>query len=252
MPYFTYLNKLCYYEEQGKGAPLILLHGNTASSRMFFNTASHFADRYQVILIDFLGHGKSDRVDKLPVDLWYDQALQVIDFLEQQKYCDVNLVGSSGGALVAINVALERPDLVKKIIADSFEGEAPIKEYIENLSVERTEAKLSADGISFFEFMHGADWKHIVDNDTNAILEHAHKIGHFFHKPLNILKADILLTGTKEDEFIKNIQLVYNEVISKIGHGDIYLFEKGGHPALMSNSEGFVNLVRGFLDKQKN
>lgn len=251
MPYFTYLNKRCYYEEQGAGAPLLFLHGNTASSHMFYNTARHFADSYQVILIDFLGHGQSDRVDKLAVDLWYDQAQQVIAFLDMKRYYNVSLIGSSGGALVAINVALERPDLVKSLIADSFEGETPLKDYLESLRAERAEAKISPEGKAFFEFMHGPDWEHIVDNDTNAILEHAQKIGRFFHKPLNMLQADILLTGTKEDEFIRDIHIIYGDVLRKVDHGDVYLFEKGGHPALLSNSDAFVELAREFLHKNR-
>ena len=46
-----------------------------------------------------------------------------LDMFEESNYKKVNLIGTSGGALVAINVALERPDLVNKIVADSFEGE---------------------------------------------------------------------------------------------------------------------------------
>ena len=35
MPYFKYKNKSVYYEEIGQGEPVILIHGNTMSSKMF-------------------------------------------------------------------------------------------------------------------------------------------------------------------------------------------------------------------------
>ena len=35
MSFFSYKNKKIYYEESGEGIPLLLLHGNTGSSRMF-------------------------------------------------------------------------------------------------------------------------------------------------------------------------------------------------------------------------
>ena len=36
MPYFKYKNKNIYYEERGNGSiPVVFLHGNTASSKMF-------------------------------------------------------------------------------------------------------------------------------------------------------------------------------------------------------------------------
>lgn len=73
MPYFSYAGKKCYYEMHGEGMPLLLLHGNTASSKMFAGAVEYFADMFQVILIDFLGHGKSDRLEKFPADLWYEE-----------------------------------------------------------------------------------------------------------------------------------------------------------------------------------
>jgi len=252
MPYFKYKNKSCYYEEQGTGNPLIFLHGNTASSNMFRGVAASFAEEYKVILIDFLGHGKSERVEYLDTDLWYDEAMQVIAFLEQSPYKKADLIGSSGGALVAINVALERPDLVGKVIADSFEGEFPLKEFTQNVIAEREASKQDENARAFYFAMHGEDWESIVDKDSRAIDEHARAIGKFFHKDLRELHSEILLTGSREDEFLRLISpdyfaTTYGEMIKKIGHGEMKIFETGGHPALLSNQEEFVSLARKFL-----
>ncbi len=35
MPYFNYKDNGCFYNEYGQGEPIIFLHGNTASSKMF-------------------------------------------------------------------------------------------------------------------------------------------------------------------------------------------------------------------------
>lgn len=87
--------------------------------------------------------------------------MQIICFLDKHEYGKVNLIGSSGGALAAINVALERPDLVNKVIADSFEGEkAPY--IIEALRKEREASKLDTDAKAFYEMMNGADWEKVV------------------------------------------------------------------------------------------
>ncbi|SNT28003.1 Pimeloyl-ACP methyl ester carboxylesterase [Anaerovirgula multivorans] len=254
MPYFKYNDKSCYFEEQGEGIPVLFLHGNTASSNMFYDVIETYTKDYKVILIDFLGHGKSDRVEKLNTDLWYDEALQVIAFLEQTKYKKVHLIGSSGGALVAINVALERPDLVDKVIADSFEGEIPIKEFTQNVIADRTVSKQDEGAKEFYFSMHGSDWESIVDNDTMAIYEHAKSIGKFFHKPLSTLHSEILLTGSKEDEFVSLINpdyfsTVYTNLIEKIGHGEMHIFPKGGHPALLSNRDEFVMIAKKFLHR---
>ena len=129
MSYFNFNNHRVYYTEVDTGTPLLLLHGNTASSNMFAEIAERYGKDFKVILIDFLVHGKSDRLNEFPADLWFNEAEQVIAFLREKQYTKVNIIGSSGGALVAINVALEAPELVKKVIADSFEGERPIKAF---------------------------------------------------------------------------------------------------------------------------
>ena len=42
-------------------------------------------ENFRVILIDFLGNGKSDRVEKFPENLWITQAEQVIALTEHLK-----------------------------------------------------------------------------------------------------------------------------------------------------------------------
>lgn len=58
MAYFEYENKHIYYNEFGSGIPLLFLHGNTASSRMFSEIVWQYKNDFKVTLIDFLGHGK--------------------------------------------------------------------------------------------------------------------------------------------------------------------------------------------------
>lgn len=78
MSYFNYQSKKIFYKEIGNGEPLIMLHGDAASSAMFEMLIPLYQEHFRVILVDFLGNGKSDRVDKFPADLWIAQAQQVI------------------------------------------------------------------------------------------------------------------------------------------------------------------------------
>ncbi len=124
MAFFKYGDKAVYYEEIGTGLPVVFLHGDTASSKMFGYIIPFYTDSFRVILVDFLGNGQSDRIGEFPPDLWYSQAQQVIAFLEYLDCGKVSLIGTSGGAWVAVNAALERPDLVHRVVADSFDGRA--------------------------------------------------------------------------------------------------------------------------------
>ena len=253
MSYFYFDSKKVYYEEFGAGIPLLLLHGNTASSKMFSEITKEYQKNFKVVLIDFLGHGASERLEKFPADLWFYEAEQVIAFLHEKQYSNVNIIGSSGGALVAINVALEAPDLVDKVIADSFEGEKPLAAFVENIKADREHSKQDESAKMFYAYMHGPDWEQVVDNDTDAIIRHSKTAGGFFHKPLALLKADIMFTGSKADEFISVVspdyfESVYGDMIKKIEHGKIHLFSQGGHPAMLTNQHDFYELSREFLN----
>lgn len=235
----------------GSGEPLLLLHGNTASSAMFADVVQYYANHFEVYLIDFLGHGLSDRVERFATDLWYDEAKQVVAFLEQTKLSKVNIVGSSGGALVALNVALERPDLVYAIIADSFEGEEPLEAFVKNVVQEREFSKQDPATVVFYKANQGEDWETVVDNDTRAVYEHYRSIGKFFHKPLESLQVPVLLTGSKQDEFITDdfFERTFSKLLAKIPNGTMHLFEQGGHPAMLSNGEVFAKVSREFFRK---
>ncbi|EHH67370.1 alpha/beta fold hydrolase [Gluconobacter morbifer] len=64
-----------YYEEQGQGRPLILIHGWTFSGRFFHRNIGPLSEQTRVITLDLRGHGRSDkprhgyRVSRLAADL---------------------------------------------------------------------------------------------------------------------------------------------------------------------------------------
>ena len=117
MTYFMYQSKRIFYKEIGVGKPLIMLHGDTASSVMFEFLLPLYQENFRVVLIDFLGNGKSDRIENFPENLWITQAEQVIALIEHLRIQKANLIGTSGGAWVAINTALKRPDLIDRVVA---------------------------------------------------------------------------------------------------------------------------------------
>lgn len=252
MSYFIFENEKIYYNEVGVGTPLLLLHGNTASSMMFYEAVEKYKEHFKVILIDFLGHGQSNRLHEFPADLWFYEAQQVIAFLKEKQYSNVNIIGSSGGALAAINIALEAPQLVSKVIADSFEGEVPLKQFTENVVTDRALSKQDENARLFYYYMQGDDWESVVDNDTSAIVRHDKEIGTFFHKDLHTFQPDILMTGSRQDEFISNVsstyfEKVYGEMLEKMGHGKMYLFDTGGHPAMLTNFDNFYKISLQFF-----
>lgn len=248
MSYFYYQSKRVYYTETGSGDPVVFLHGNTASSKMFEFLVPLYEERYHLILIDFLGHGKSDRLEKFPPELWIEEAKQTIALLEHLQLGKVDLIGTSGGAWAAINVALERPDLVKKIVADSFDGRTLGDDFSENLIKERITAKKDEMGISFYQWCQGDDWESVVDMDTAALLECAQKKIPLFTRPLKELCVPLLLMGSEKDEMSRSdFQEEYREIAKETG-AEICVFTEGKHPAILSNAENAAEVIHKFLE----
>lgn len=248
MAFFKYCDKSIYYKEYGNGDPLVFLHGNTASSKMFELLMPLYAEKFRCILIDFLGNGKSDRVEKFSSDMWYDEALQTIALVEHLQCKKANLIGTSGGAWAAVNAALERPDLFYTVIADSFDGRTLNDKFSDNLLSERETAKANLQSRKFYEWCQGTDWETVVNLDTEALLKCAEEKRPLFHKSLEEMKVPVLLMGSKEDEMCReNLEQEYKEMMNLIPNAVIKIFEHGGHPAIATNAEQAAEIIYNFI-----
>lgn len=250
MSYFKYSDRQVYFEESGEGTPLILLHGNTSCGKMFDPVVPSLASEFRVIVLDFLGNGRSERVEKWPSDLWFDWAQQVKALCDYLGINKVNLIGSSGGALAAINVALEYPELVNAVIADSFEGLEADPCITDQIRTGRAQAKQFEGFVNYLKFLHGDDWESVFDCDTDAVLRHAEKIGSFFHKPIEELSVRMLLTGSLEDDMFPkgHCKGLFERICSKTDKAEAHIFEHGGHPAMLSNMDEFVGIGIQFFN----
>lgn len=249
MSFFTYNGANIYYEEQGQGEKVLLLHGNTVSSKFFTPVIPMLAGKYHVITMDFLGCGNSDRIDNWSVDLWFQWANQAKALIEHLGYEKVNVIGTSGGAIAAINLALENPELVNAVVADSFEGIKANPEITDQIRMGREFAKQNKDFCMMLQMMHGDDWEKVLDADTEAVVGHALNVTDFFHKDLSQLKVRLMLTGSQEDEMFPegHYERLFDEICSKTKMAQAHIFEHGGHPAMMSNMEQFLALWSDFL-----
>lgn len=101
-----------WYEVDGQGDPLVLLHGGMSDSSAWGMQVPAFAAAYRVFTPDRRAHGKTPDVEgPLTYD---DMAAETAAFLEAVVGGPAHLVGWSDGGIVALLVALRRPDLVRR------------------------------------------------------------------------------------------------------------------------------------------
>ncbi|MEV0247809.1 alpha/beta hydrolase [Nocardia sp. NPDC050712] len=103
-----------WYDETGVGEPVLLLHGGFVDSRSFDPAVAGLAEHFQVFRADRRGHGRTPDVEG---PFTYDaMAADTIAFLDKVVGGPTHLVGYSDGGIVALLVALRRPDLVGKLV----------------------------------------------------------------------------------------------------------------------------------------
>ncbi|MBR4040294.1 MAG: alpha/beta hydrolase [Clostridia bacterium] len=250
MACFDYENHRIYYECHGAGEPLILLHGNTASGRMFDPLIPILSAGRLVVTMDFLGCGRSDHLSCWPCDLWAEWSKQVYALCRHNGFARVSIAGASGGALAAINAAMAYPQLVHAVIADSFAGIEADPQITAGIRAGRAAAKRLDGFCAYQQSVHGDDWEAVLDADTDAVLRHAESIGAYFQRPLSSLKVRLLLTGSDEDEMLPagHCRRLFGEIARQTPLAQAHVFAHGGHPAMLSNMEAFAALLDRFLD----
>jgi pimeloyl-ACP methyl ester carboxylesterase len=113
-------NNVVFYRECGAGEDtVVLLHGGGSDHSGFVwkHTIPALANRYHVIAPDLPGYGNSTVPDIPPGSSIFDYHIQfVFRFLAKLQLNNVYLCGFSMGGGIALGVALQHPELVKKLV----------------------------------------------------------------------------------------------------------------------------------------
>lgn len=106
-----------WYETDGPedAEPLLLLHGGLCTNETWAAQRPDLAASHRLYLPERRAHGHTPDVDG-PLS-YGDMAEDTVDFLERVVRGPAHLVGWSDGGIVALLVALARPDLVRKVVA---------------------------------------------------------------------------------------------------------------------------------------
>ncbi|WP_432055915.1 alpha/beta fold hydrolase [Streptomyces sp. bgisy022] len=103
-----------WYETEGSGEPLVLLHGGFCTNETWGAQRADLAAAHRLYLPERRGHGHTPDV---PGPLSYqDMADDTVAFVETVVGGPAHLVGWSDGGIVALLVALARPDLVRTMV----------------------------------------------------------------------------------------------------------------------------------------
>ena len=104
-----------YYEVEGTGHPLVLIHGWPLSARMWDDQVRVLADHYRVVRYDRRGFGRS------PANPWNESSAghdfeDLAALLDHLSISSAHVLGMSQGGSVATRFALEYPQRVDALM----------------------------------------------------------------------------------------------------------------------------------------
>jgi pimeloyl-ACP methyl ester carboxylesterase len=106
-----------YYEIQGHGDPLLLLHGGLGSIEMVGAARTALAATRQVIAVDLHGHGRTALGDRaIDYRAMGDDMATIVEALGMRQ---VDAMGYSLGGGVVLRLAMQHPSVVRKLVVVS-------------------------------------------------------------------------------------------------------------------------------------
>ena len=106
-----------YYEDEGDGVPILLIHPSGATASTWGSVTEELARIGRVIAYDRRGYARSGGE---PATVTATHTADAAAILEHLDTPPAVVVGTSAGAAIAIDLAVRRPDLVQAVVAHEF------------------------------------------------------------------------------------------------------------------------------------
>lgn len=108
------------YLSAGSGDYVICLHGAGAGAVTWYPSIGAISKKFQVIVPDIVGYGESDKPNAPYDRAYFSKWLK--DFLIQMKIQKAHIVGLSQGGAIALQFAIDYPDMVNKLVVINSAG----------------------------------------------------------------------------------------------------------------------------------
>ena len=124
-PHYADINgNKVHYVDQGKGAPVLMVHGNPTWSFYFRHLITGLSGRFRTIALDHIGCGFSDKPSAKTYDYTLDQRVEDLDALVRSLDINekISLIVHDWGGMIGLAWALDNPDRVDKIVITNTSG----------------------------------------------------------------------------------------------------------------------------------
>lgn len=202
MPTMDINDTTLYYERSGQGPAIMFVHGAFGHADNWADQAPRFSDRYTCVAYDRRGYSRSPRGDAaVSIATHADDAAALIEALELAPGL---VVGSSSGAVVAVDLARRYPRLVRGVVLcepplfslDPAAGQAAIAELtpLIDQAMATGSTRAAVDAFASFAFPQG--WAILDEDRRNRLRDNAETgFAEVQSPPLSIGPGDLSSIG---------------------------------------------------------
>lgn len=219
-----------FYIEQGKGEPILFLHGNGEDSGYFVHQMDAFAEHYHIYAVDTRGHGRTPR-GSAPFTI-SQFADDLKEFMDAHKIERAHILGFSDGGNIALMFAIRYPERVNKLILNGANLDPSGVKRKEQSWIEDAYARAIEHEQEGPEAKRKAELLGLMVNDPHIPEEDLAKVT---AKTLVIAGTDDMI----EEEHTKAIHAGIS--------GSELIFIEGDHFIASQNPEAFNQAVLSFL-----
>ena len=224
---------------------ILLLHGAIGAIEQLYQLEQKLTDSFTVHTLNFSGHGSSAfAVEEFSIKLF---ASEVIAFLNKNKIDSISIFGYSMGGYVAMYLAKNHPQRIKKIItlATNFTWDENIAaQEIKMLNADKIEEKLP-DFAAALQNRHAPNnWKTVLGK-TAAMLTAMGKDNPLKAADYPGIQHPVLLMLGDRDKMVALDETV--EVYKNLPKAQLAILPNTAHPIEMLNADRLTSEIKTFL-----
>ena len=244
-----------YYAIYGQPdrAPVILLHGGLGNSDHFAFQLPALTDKFQVIVIDSRGQGRSTLPKPMPRSAkltYHAMAADVIAVMDKLALKKASLVGWSDGGEIAIDLAIHEPARVDRmfVVGANYDarGSKP-RGGTSSSTFQAYAAKCKADHGKLSGKVSGKPLS--FDALIDALLPVWRNPAGFTQDQLRAISAPSMIALGDHDEIIVLDQV--KEMAKLIPDGHLMVFKDASHFVMWQDPESFNKALVEFLTATK-
>jgi pimeloyl-ACP methyl ester carboxylesterase len=251
-----------YYDEAGTGQPMLFIHGMAGDASVWADQMQRHSPHYRCIAYDRRGHSRSPlgQITQRTVELHADDAAQLIMEL---GLAPCLVIGSSGGARVALDLIRRYPRLVRGAVL----SEPPVmalapdggKAFVAQVkpAVEAAVARGGPRGAvdAFFEIMCPGLWRALPEarREVPYRANAAEVLDDLAMPPYQIARTDLaqvrvptlMIRGSASDPMLRTITGILAE---NIPGAQLVELEGSGHVTYFERPAEFAAAVDAFVE----